>query len=63
MGVVEDWHPIYYEPEQVKLPYFVQDTPAARQDVAAQYTTISRLDQGIVSSFVKNYAFLTAWAM
>jgi N-sulfoglucosamine sulfohydrolase len=34
------------------LPYFVQDTPAARQDVAAQYTTISRLDQGIVSSFV-----------
>lgn len=52
MGVIEDWHPIYYKPEQVQLPYFVQDTPAARQDVAAQYTTISRLDQGIVSSFV-----------
>jgi len=52
MGVIEDWYPIYYKPEQVQLPYFVQDTPAARQDVAAQYTTISRLDQGIVSSFV-----------
>jgi N-sulfoglucosamine sulfohydrolase len=46
MGFIEDWHPIYYKPEQVQLPYFVQDTPAARQDVAAQYTTISRLDQG-----------------
>lgn len=47
MGFIEDWHPIYYKPEQVQLPYFVQDTPAARQDVAAQYTTISRLDQGV----------------
>ena len=28
------------------VPYFVQDTPAAREDIASQYTTISRLDQG-----------------
>ncbi|KAJ9590145.1 hypothetical protein L9F63_016730 [Diploptera punctata] len=47
MGKIEDWEPIYYKPEQVQVPYFVQDTPAARQDVAAQYTTISRLDQGV----------------
>ncbi|XP_069685700.1 N-sulphoglucosamine sulphohydrolase [Periplaneta americana] len=47
MGVIEDWHPIYYKPEEIELPYFIQDTPAARQDVAAQYTTISRLDQGV----------------
>lgn len=28
------------------MPYFIPDTPAARADLAAQYTTISRLDQG-----------------
>ncbi|XP_024937694.1 N-sulphoglucosamine sulphohydrolase isoform X2 [Cephus cinctus] len=47
MGTIPDWHPIYYQWEQVKLPYFVQDTEAARRDIAAQYTTISRLDQGV----------------
>ncbi|GLV41678.1 N-sulfoglucosamine sulfohydrolase [Carabus blaptoides fortunei] len=47
MGSIPDWHPIYYQPEQIQLPYFIPDTPAARKDVAAQYTTISRLDQGV----------------
>lgn len=28
------------------MPYFVPDTPAARADLAAQYTTIGRMDQG-----------------
>ena len=46
MGRIPDWHPIYYRPEDVPVPFFVQDTPAARHDLAAQYTTISRLDQG-----------------
>ena len=46
MGVIPDWKPIKYDPAKVAVPYFVQDTPAARQDLAAQYTTISRLDQG-----------------
>lgn len=46
MGSIPDWHPIYYQWEQVKVPYFVQNTEAARRDIAAQYTTISRLDQG-----------------
>lgn len=46
MGTIPDWHPIYYQWDQVELPYFVQDTEAARRDLAAQYTTISRLDQG-----------------
>ena len=45
-GVIPDWKPVYYRPEDVVVPYFVPDTPAARQDIAAQYTTISRLDQG-----------------
>nr|CAD7398494.1 unnamed protein product [Timema poppensis] len=47
MGIIPDWHPIYYQAAQVQLPYFVQDTIAARNDVAAQYTTVSRLDQGV----------------
>ena len=45
-GFIPDWKPVYYNPEDVKVPYFVPDTPAARKDIAAQYTTISRLDQG-----------------
>ena len=44
MGVIPDWNPLYYKPEDVMVPYFVQDTPAAREDIANQYTTISRLD-------------------
>ncbi|XP_063895588.1 N-sulphoglucosamine sulphohydrolase [Helicoverpa armigera] len=47
MGLIPDWHPIYYQWQQVELPYFVQDTEAARRDIAAQYTTMSRLDQGV----------------
>ncbi|XP_041072479.1 N-sulphoglucosamine sulphohydrolase [Carcharodon carcharias] len=47
MGWIPDWHPQHYTPEQVKVPYFVPDTPASRTELAAQYTTISRLDQGI----------------
>uniref|UniRef100_A0A1B6D7A3 Sulfatase N-terminal domain-containing protein n=1 Tax=Clastoptera arizonana TaxID=38151 RepID=A0A1B6D7A3_9HEMI len=47
MGLIKDWTPILYQPEQVELPYYVQDTRPAREDIAAQYTTISRLDQGV----------------
>lgn len=47
MGIIPDWHPIDYDIDDVYVPYFIQDTPAARADLAAQYKTISRLDQGI----------------
>nr|XP_012141558.1 PREDICTED: N-sulphoglucosamine sulphohydrolase isoform X2 [Megachile rotundata] len=47
MGTIPDWNPIYYQWDQVKVPYFVQYTEAAKRDIAAQYTTISRLDQGV----------------
>ncbi|KAI8501017.1 hypothetical protein Bbelb_211120 [Branchiostoma belcheri] len=47
MGLIPDWTPVHYSPEEVVVPPFVQDTPAARSDLAAQYTTISRMDQGI----------------
>uniref|UniRef100_A0A7M4FJI0 N-sulfoglucosamine sulfohydrolase n=1 Tax=Crocodylus porosus TaxID=8502 RepID=A0A7M4FJI0_CROPO len=47
MGWIPDWTPQQYRPEDVEVPYFVPDTPAARADLAAQYTTIGRMDQGI----------------
>lgn len=46
MGLIPDWHPIYYQWDEIDLPYYVPDTEPARRDIAAQYTTISRLDQG-----------------
>lgn len=52
MGTIPDWNPIYYQWEQVKVPYYVQNTEAARRDIAAQYTTISRLDKGISNIFL-----------
>ncbi|XP_054564836.1 N-sulphoglucosamine sulphohydrolase isoform X2 [Eptesicus fuscus] len=47
MGRIPDWTPQVYDPQDVQVPYFVPDTPAARADLAAQYTTISRMDQGV----------------
>lgn len=46
MGLIPDWTPVLYSPDEVVVPYFIPDTPAARSDIAAQYTTISRMDQG-----------------
>ncbi|XP_012590438.1 PREDICTED: N-sulphoglucosamine sulphohydrolase, partial [Condylura cristata] len=46
MGRIPDWTPQHYGPQDVQVPYFVPDTPAARADLAAQYTTIGRMDQG-----------------
>ncbi|KAK0058190.1 N-sulfoglucosamine sulfohydrolase [Biomphalaria pfeifferi] len=47
MGIIPDWKPTLYSPDEVIVPYFVPDTPAARQDIAAQYTSVDRMDQGI----------------
>ncbi|KAL6261970.1 hypothetical protein P5V15_007053 [Pogonomyrmex californicus] len=59
MGTIPDWNPIYYQWEQVKVPYYIQNTEAARRDIAAQYTTISRLDKGVglVLEELKNAGF------
>ena len=53
MGTIPDWKPVIYDPKDVLVPYFVQDTPAARSDIAKQYTTISRLDQGNFNCFTQ----------
>ena len=59
MGVIPDWKPVDYTPESVEVPYFIQDTMAARKDIAAQYRTISRLDQGVglMLQALKDYGF------
>lgn len=48
MGTISDWTPAKYDPNDVIVPYHVQDTPVARDDISAQYTTVSRLDQGLL---------------
>lgn len=45
-GVIPDWNPLTYKPEDVIVPPYLPDTPATRIDIAAQYTSISRMDQG-----------------
>jgi len=46
-GVIPDWRPSWYTPDQVSVPDWLPDTAATRADLAAQYTAISRLDQGV----------------
>jgi len=38
---------IAYRPEQVLVPPFLPDTPAARAELAQYYQAVSRLDQGV----------------
>ena len=47
MGHIDDWRPEYYDPRDVIVPDWLPDTEASRADIAAQYTTLSRLDQGV----------------
>lgn len=46
MGLIPDWRPITYQWDEIVPPFYVPDTEAARKDIAAQYTTMGRLDQG-----------------
>lgn len=59
MGIIPDWTPTDYDPADVYVPYFTQDTMTARTDIAAQYRTISRLDQGVglMLQALKDYGF------
>ena len=55
MGSIPDWKPDYYRSQDVPIPYFIQNTTTAKEDVAAQYTTISRLDQGMYRTTFPKY--------
>ena len=39
--------PVRYRPEEVRVPPFLPDTPAARAELAEYYQAVSRLDQGV----------------
>jgi N-sulfoglucosamine sulfohydrolase len=39
--------PVRYRPEEVRVPSFLPDTPAARAELAEYYQAVSRLDQGV----------------
>ena len=47
MGFIPDWNPINYSTEEIEVPYYLPNSRVIREDISAQYTTISRLDQGI----------------
>ncbi|RWS24789.1 N-sulfoglucosamine sulfohydrolase-like isoform X1 [Leptotrombidium deliense] len=46
MGLIPDWKPTHYDPNQIKVPYYIPNTNEAKADLANYFTTISRLDQG-----------------
>lgn len=46
MGIIDDWKPVYYDPKDVEVPYFLPDTLTTRIDITKQYTSLSRLDAG-----------------
>ncbi|KAL7641218.1 UNVERIFIED_CONTAM: hypothetical protein RMT77_008356 [Armadillidium vulgare] len=60
MGLIPDWVPETYSPESVNVPYFIPDTETVKNEIANQYTTISRLDQGIglVIKELEDFGFL-----
>ena len=47
MGSIADWTPVTYDASTLQLPYWVPDTPQARQDYADYLEAYSRLDQGV----------------
>ena len=47
MGLIPDWKPIYYSCDEIEVPYYLPNSTVIREDISAQYTTISRLDQGL----------------
>lgn len=46
-STIPDWQPMFYSPADVLVPYWIQDTPAARGDLAGMYTAKNRMDQGV----------------
>ena len=46
MGIIPDWKPVCYNLSQIQIPYFLPKTNQTKVEISAQYTTISRLDQG-----------------
>lgn len=46
-STIPDWTPHTYDPANVSVPFWIQDTPAARVDISHMWTAKSRMDQGV----------------
>lgn len=46
-GSYEGVEEIFYDPADVKIPYFMTDTPETREELAQYYQSCSRIDQGL----------------
>ena len=46
-STIPDWTPFHIAPADVQVPFWIQDTPAAREDLAKMYTAKNRMDQGV----------------
>ena len=46
-GVIPDWTPNFFAPEDVVVPPYLPDIPDVREDLAAMYTAQQRLDTGV----------------
>ncbi|CAK9294895.1 unnamed protein product [Gordionus sp. m RMFG-2023] len=48
LNIIPDWQPIIYTEWNITdIPYYLPQTKVSKAELAAQYTAISRLDQGI----------------
>lgn len=46
-GLIPDWTPVTYDPNDVTVPYYLPDNNVTRAELAGFYRTYSRMDQGI----------------
>ena len=46
-STIPDWTPFHIAPADVQVPFWIQDTSAAREDLAKMYTAKNRMDQGV----------------
>ncbi|CAK0799534.1 unnamed protein product, partial [Prorocentrum cordatum] len=46
-GSIPDWSPRWFSADEVPVPWFLPDSEAVRLDIAAQCTSVNRMDQGI----------------
>lgn len=55
-STIPGWKPLVVAPSNVQLPFWVQDTPIAREDYAHMYTAKNRMDQGVGMVMAELYA-------
>lgn len=46
-GLIPDWTPVTFGPNDVNVPYYLPNTAVTRQELANMYKSFSRMDQGV----------------